>query len=58
MLFDIRRVDTDARSYVNHSPKEILRAAEKEKKEKYFNCVCGKKSNVQTSVFFCGWLAW
>ena len=34
VLFDIWIFDTDAQSYVNCSPKEILHAAEKEKKEK------------------------
>ena len=34
-LFDIRVVDTDAQSYTNRSPMEVLGAAEKEKKAKY-----------------------
>ena len=34
-LFDIRVVDTDAQSYVNRSPMEVLGAAEQEKKMKY-----------------------
>ena len=31
-LFDIRVIDTDAQSYSNRSPKEVLQSAEKEKK--------------------------
>jgi hypothetical protein len=34
-LFDIRIVDTDAQSYVNRSPSDVLASAEKEKKDKY-----------------------
>ena len=35
MLFDIRVVDTDARSYLSHSPVAVLASAEAEKKRKY-----------------------
>ena len=34
-LFDIRVVDTDARSYRSRSPRDVLRTAEGEKKRKY-----------------------
>ena len=34
-LFDIRVVDTDARSYCAHSPHNVLGSAEVEKKRKY-----------------------
>ena len=34
-LFDIRVVDTDARSYCARSPKDVLGTAEGEKKRKY-----------------------
>ena len=34
-LFDIRIIDTDARSYCNRSPSEVLLTAEVEKKKKY-----------------------
>ena len=34
-LFDIRVVDTDARSYRAHSPRDVLGSAEVEKKRKY-----------------------
>ena len=34
-LFDIRVIDTDAQSYSNRSPSEVLLAAEGEKKRKY-----------------------
>ena len=35
VLFDIRVVDTDARSYLSHSPSAVLASAEAEKKRKY-----------------------
>ena len=35
VLLDIRVIDTDAQSYSNCSPKDILSVAEKEKKAKY-----------------------
>ena len=34
-LFDIRVVDTDAQSYLAHSPRDVLYSAEGEKKRKY-----------------------
>ena len=34
-LFDIRVVDTDARSYHDRSPRDVLGSAEVEKKRKY-----------------------
>ena len=34
-LFDIRVVDTDARSYLSHSPSAVLASAEAEKERKY-----------------------
>ena len=34
-LFDIRVIDTDARSYCARSPKDVLGTAEGEKKRKY-----------------------
>ena len=34
-LFDVRVIDTDAQSYSNYSPKEVLRVAEGEKKNRY-----------------------
>jgi len=34
-LFDIRVVDTDARSYLSHFPGTVLASAEAEKKRKY-----------------------
>ena len=35
VLFDIHVVDTDARSYLSHSPSAVLALAETEKKRKY-----------------------
>ena len=43
-LFDVRVIDTDAQSYSNLSPKEVLRVAEGEKKDKYmtaYEAHCG-----------------
>ena len=34
-LFDIHMVDTDAKSYLSHSPVAVLASAEAEKKRKY-----------------------
>ena len=34
-LFDVRVIDTDTQSCSDHSPKEVLRVAEGEKKKKY-----------------------
>ena len=39
VLFHIRVIDTDTQSYSDHSPKEVLRAAEGEKKKKIYGCV-------------------
>ena len=36
-LFDVRVVDTDATSYVNHSVSTVLASAEEEKKQKYLS---------------------
>ena len=36
-LFDVRVVDTDATSYVNHSVSTVLASAEEEKKRKYLS---------------------
>ena len=41
-LFVIRVTDTDAQSYLNHTPKEVLETAEKEKKKKY-SMACEKR---------------
>ena len=38
-FFDIRVTDTDAQSYSNQSPKEVLQSPENEKKKKYLG-VC------------------
>ena len=34
-LFDVRVIDTDAQSYCNHTPREVINAAENQKKSKY-----------------------
>ena len=39
VLFDVRVVDTDAQSYLSHTPKSVLVRAEIEKKRKY-SAVC------------------
>ena len=35
VLMDVRVVDTDAHSYLDHSPREVLNSAELEKRRKY-----------------------
>ena len=42
VLFDICVVDTDAKSYLSHSPVVVLASAEAEKKRKYCN-VCTER---------------
>ena len=39
LLFDVRAVDTNAQSYLSHTPKSVLILAEIEKKRKY-SAVC------------------
>ena len=34
-LFNVRIIDTDAQSYSKHSPREVIKSAEKDKKDKY-----------------------
>ena len=34
-LFDVRVIDTDAPSYINKTPVNVLKIAEREKKQKY-----------------------
>ena len=50
-LFDIRVIDTDAQSYVNRSPMEVLRVAEREKKMKKYSIACEERRGTFTS--FC-----
>ena len=50
-LFDIRVVDTDAQSYVNRSPKEVLGTAEKDKKAKY-SVACEERRALFTPLCF------
>ena len=48
-LFDIRVVDTDAKSYVNSAPFDVLTRAEKEKKAKY-TLACEERRAVFTPL--------
>ena len=54
-LFDIRVVDTDAPSYDNRSPSEVLKTAEREKKLKY-GASCEKTSLLRCVVQLMVWL--
>ena len=51
VLLDIRIVDTDAKSYVNRSPKEVLGASEKEKKARY-STACEERRTQFTPLCF------
>ena len=50
-LFDIRVVDTDARSYLSHSPVAVLASAEAEKKRKYCDA-CTERCATFTPLCF------
>ena len=50
-LFDIRVVDTDARSYLSHSPSAVLASAEAEKKRKYCDA-CTERRATFTPLCF------
>ena len=41
-LFDVRIVDTDAQSYLTHTPKSVLFGTEIEKKRKYSAACCAR----------------
>ena len=41
-LFDVRVLDTDAKSYLCHSPQSVLATAEREKKRKYSDACAAK----------------
>ena len=51
VLFDIRVVDTDAKSYLSHSPVAVLASAEAEKKRKYCG-VCTEHRATFTPLCF------
>ena len=50
-LFDIRVIDTDARSYLSHSPGAILASAEADKKKKYCDA-CTERQATFTPLRF------
>ena len=52
--FDIRVVDTDARSYLSHSPSAVLASAEAEKKRKYCDA-CTKLRATFTPLCLISW---
>ena len=41
-LFDVRVLDTDAKSYLRHAPQSVLATAEREKKRKYSDACAAK----------------
>ena len=43
-LFDIRIIDTDARSYLDRPPLDVLSAAESEKKKKYHHACSDRRA--------------
>ena len=51
-LFDIRVVDTDARSYLSHSPVALLASAETEKKRKYCDACTDERCATFTPLCF------
>ena len=51
VLFDIRVVDTDAKSYLSHSPVVVLASAEAEKKRKYCDA-CTERRATFTPLCF------
>ena len=50
-LFDIRVVDTDARSYLSHSPSDVLASAEVEKKRKYCDASAERRATFTPLCF-------
>ena len=53
-LFDIRVVDTDAQSYLHHTPGRVLLNAEVEKKNKYADACATRRAHF-TPLCFCRW---
>ena len=43
-LFDVRIIDTDAQSYSKHSPREVIKSAEKDKKDYYVEACEARRS--------------
>ena len=50
-LFDVRIVDTDAQSYLTHTPKSVLFGAEIEKKRKYSAACCARQAHFTPLCF-------
>ena len=50
-LFDVRVVDTDAQSYLSHTPKSVLLWAEIEKKRKYSAACCAYQAHFTPLCF-------
>ena len=50
-LFDIRVVDTDAKSYLSHSPVAVLASAEAEKKRKYCDACTERRATFKLLCF-------
>ena len=43
-LFDVRIIDTDTQSYSKHSPREVIKSAEKDRKDKYVEACEARRS--------------
>ena len=56
-LFDIRVVDTDAQSYLHHTPSRVLLNAEVEKKNKYAEACAARHAHFIPLCFFVDGLA-
>ena len=50
-LFDVRIVDTDAQSYLTHTPKSVLFGAEIEKKRKCSAACCARRTHFTPLCF-------
>ena len=50
---DVRVVDTDAQSYLDHSPREVLNFAESEKRRKYVAACQEQRAQFNPFVLLC-----
>ena len=50
-LFDIRIIDTDAQSYLGHSPTQVISVAEDEKKRKYLDAAAARRAHFTPLCF-------
>ena len=54
-IFDMRIMDTDAKSYRKKEPTKVLEQHEKEKKDKYFQNCLEMRQDFYTNGLLCGW---